>query len=119
MTNRIKVAGYGVVELVSPTSCTVGALEDLQDDTGWDDEELQKRIGRATSRAVIGVYLSVRSAGHEITYAQARTMRQSDMELMPSTADRKKKSSKADPTKAPTGSVGADASAPATPGDQQ
>lgn len=104
MTQRANIDGYGVVKLVNPNTATLGAMEDLQDDTGWDDEEIQKRASRTTSRASMAIYLSLRDAGHEVSYADVRALPQGAMKLLEETKDREPKPAEVDPTTAPTAS---------------
>ena len=104
MTQRANIDGFGVVKIVNPNTATVGAMEDLQDDTGWDDEEIQKRATRATSRAAMGIYLSLRDAGHDVSYADVRALPQGAMTLLEETKDHQPKPDEVDPTTAPTAS---------------
>lgn len=105
MTQRANIEGFGVIPLVNPNTCTVGAMEDLQDDTGWDDEEIQRRVSRATSRTAMMLFLSLRDAGHTVSYEDVRKMPQGTMQLLEEPTDRKAKKKSADPTKAPRASA--------------
>lgn len=118
MAQRVRIKGFGQVPLVNMDTCTVGAMEDLQDSTGWDNDELRRRVGQISSQGVIGLFLSLRSAGHEVTYEQVRGLSQSDMELLPEPKDRKPKKTTPDPTKAPRGSARGDGDLPETPAPQ-
>lgn len=107
----------GKVIKVDKNGGCLADMIDLQDELGMTTEQLVERQKTSEPfQTAIVFYMSLRTAGYPVTFAEVLRIRQDDFESIKEPGDRRSKTpadTAPDPTSAPTGSVRGDDEQPA------